>query len=116
MFPLLTEADVERIVFDSPSRVIDVGVRQRFFTGALRRAIEVRDRHCQDPSGCFVPAEECEGDHKVRFADGGLTTQENGQCLCPFHNRRKERWRGERPPPTHGWPGVTPTPRGRGIG
>lgn len=46
VFPLLTEADVERIVFDSPSRVLDVGVRQRFFTGALRRAIEVRDRHC----------------------------------------------------------------------
>ena len=39
VFPRLTEADIERIVFDSPSRVIDVGVRERFFTGALRRAL-----------------------------------------------------------------------------
>jgi hypothetical protein len=43
---LLGEADIERIVFDGPSRVIDVGVRRRFFTGATRRAIEVRDRNC----------------------------------------------------------------------
>ena len=42
----LTAADVERIVFESPSRVIDVGATRRFFTGALRRAIEVRDRTC----------------------------------------------------------------------
>src|SRR4051794_2507990 len=98
VFPLLTEADIERIVFDGPSRVIDVGVRQRFFTGALRRAIEVRDRHCQDESGCWVPADDCQIDHKIRFADGGLTTQDNGQCMCQFHNREKER-KHNRPPP-----------------
>src|SRR5205807_3336075 len=57
--PLLGDADIERIVFDGPSRVIDVGVRERFFTGALRRAIEVRDRHCTHASGCDVPAEHC---------------------------------------------------------
>src|SRR5687767_11543874 len=45
--PYLCEGDIERIVFDGPSRVTDVGVRQRFFTGALRRAIEVSDRRCQ---------------------------------------------------------------------
>jgi len=97
VFPLLTEADVERIVFDGPSRVLDVGVRQRFFTGALRRAIEVRDRHCQYP-GCAEPAERCQADHKIRYADGGLTTQDNGQCLCEFHNHQKER-NNNRPPP-----------------
>jgi hypothetical protein len=89
VFPLLCEADIERIVFDGPSRVIDVGVRQRFFTGALRRAIEVRDRHCQDHSGCDVPAERCHGDHRIPYALGGLTTQENGRCLCPVHNRQR---------------------------
>ncbi|MEY2422281.1 MAG: hypothetical protein QOI95_2348, partial [Acidimicrobiaceae bacterium] len=57
--PYLCEGDIERIIFDTPSRVIDVGVRQRFFTGALRRAIEVRDRHCQHPSGCNTAAEHC---------------------------------------------------------
>src|SRR5690606_31602111 len=38
--------DVERIVFDTPSRVIDVGARRRFFRGGLRRALEIRDRTC----------------------------------------------------------------------
>ena len=52
----LTEADVERIVFDGPSRVLDVGAQRRFFRGALRRAIEVRDRTCFHPSCDEVPA------------------------------------------------------------
>jgi hypothetical protein len=98
VFPLLTEADIERIVFDGPSRVIDVGVRERFFTGALRRAIEARDRHCQHP-GCYEPAEECQIDHKIRYVDGGLTVQENGRCLCAKHNLERENNPNQRPPP-----------------
>jgi hypothetical protein len=38
---VLDRADIERVVFDGPSRVIDVGVTRRFFTGATRRAVEV---------------------------------------------------------------------------
>jgi Domain of unknown function (DUF222) len=60
--PLLSEADLERVVFDGPDRVIAVS-RKRRFTGALRRAIEVRDRHCQHPSGCDEPADNCDVDH-----------------------------------------------------
>jgi hypothetical protein len=105
VFPLLTSADIERIVFDGPSRVIDVGVRTRFFTGALRRALEVRDRHCQDPSDCDVPAEECEGDHIKPYRMGGLTTQENGRMLCHQHNVKRVGHEhdepDERPPPDH---------------
>jgi hypothetical protein len=102
--PLLGEADIERIVFDGPSRVIDVGVRRRFFAGATRRAIEVRDRHCTHPSGCDVPAERCDIDHIVPYAEGGLTVQDNGRCLCGFHNRLRHNRlrvgdRHERPPP-----------------
>ena len=97
--PLLGEADIERIVFDGPSRVIDVGVRRRFFTGALRRAIEVRDLHCQHESGCDVPACRCDIDHKIPYSEGGLTVQENGRCLCPVHNRQRVGEHPERPPP-----------------
>ena len=89
VFPLLPTADIERIVFGSPSRVIDVGVRERFFTGALRRALEVRDRRCTHPSGCDEPAENCQGDHIVPYSSGGLTTQENGRMWCGAHNRRR---------------------------
>lgn len=39
----LDTAWAERVVFDTPSRVIDVGVTRRLFTGALRLALEARD-------------------------------------------------------------------------
>ena len=64
-------------------------MRRRFFTGALRRAIEVRDRQCTHPSGCDVPAEECEIDHIQPYSRGGLTTQANGRCRCSVHNRQR---------------------------
>lgn len=86
--PLLSEAHIERIVFDGGSRVIDVS-RKRSFTGALRRALEIRDGHCQDPSECDEPATKCDGDHLKAYARGGRTEQSNGRLLCPKHNRRK---------------------------
>ena len=89
-------------MFDGPSRVIDVGKRQRFFKGALRRALEVRDRFCQHESGCDVPAEDCQGDHKFPYSEGGLTTQENGSMGCLGHNldwwnHPERRWRPNEP-------------------
>ena len=99
VFPLLADADIQRIVFDSPSHVIDVGLRERFFTGALRRALIARDMHCQHPSGCDVPAEECQGDHMIPYSQGGLTTQENGRMYCGPHNLGRVNDPNERPPP-----------------
>lgn len=83
---LLGWADVARVIFDGPSRVLDVGARQRLFTGATRTAVEMRDGFCQHPS-CDVPAERCEIDHILPFEEGGLTVQANGRCYCPFHHR-----------------------------
>ncbi len=96
----LTHADVERIVFDPPSRVLDVGERRRFFRGALRRAIEVRDRVCFHPSCDEVP-QRPEADHIHPAAHGGPTTQDNGRWGCAHHNR----WRTthpDQPPPAGG--------------
>lgn len=87
LLPLLRWADVERIVFESPSRVLDVGVRQRLFRGATRIAVLARDRECVDPT-CDVPAERCEIDHVKPYAEGGLTTQDNGEAKCKYHHRR----------------------------
>jgi hypothetical protein len=89
---LLGEADIERIVFDGPGRVLDLG-RTRSFTGAARRAVEIADRHCQGP-GCHVPAERCDIDHTWRWADGGPTRPDNGHARCGPHNRQREH-----PPP-----------------
>ena len=90
LVPWLEEATVERIVFDTRSRVIDVSERRRLFEGALRRAIEVRDQTCFHPS-CGAPAEDCQVDHIIPWSEGGPTTQDNGRLACGFHNRARHR-------------------------
>jgi Domain of unknown function (DUF222)/HNH endonuclease len=85
LVPLLEGATFERIVF-SPGTRIECSATSRFFTGATRRAIALRDQLCSDPF-CERPAEQCQIDHIVPFAQGGQTTQENGRVLCGFHNR-----------------------------
>jgi len=86
----LDAAWLERVVFDGPRRVIDVGVRRRLFAGATRRAVEVRDRECFHDF-CDLPAEDCQIDHVEPYAAGGLTTEENGRPACAFHNRERHR-------------------------
>jgi hypothetical protein len=86
LMPYLGAADIERIVYDPPNRRIEASHRRRF-TGALRRIIEVRDQHCQHPSGCDEPAARCDVDHIVPRSRGGLTCLCNGQLLCAYHNR-----------------------------
>jgi len=93
----ITQADIERVVFDAPSRVVDVGVHQRLFTGATRRAIEVRDRRCYHPY-CDVNADKCQVDHIIPWSHGGPTTLANGRLACGFHNRA----RNTNPPPRDG--------------
>ena len=87
---LLDRAWVERVVFDGPARVIDVGVRQRLFGGATRRAVQVRDRECFHPF-CDRGAEDCDIDHIEPYAEGGLTIAANGRPACAFHNRHRHR-------------------------
>ncbi|HEX5265384.1 MAG TPA: DUF222 domain-containing protein, partial [Acidimicrobiales bacterium] len=95
--PWLDEAYVERAVFGLGRRV-EVSKRARFFTGATRRGVELRDRRCQHPF-CARKLGDCQVDHIVPYPDGP-TTQENGQLLCGPHNRAKEKdRRNERPPP-----------------
>ena len=86
--PWISEADVERIVFGPKSRVLDLGRKQRLFRGAVRRAVEIRDRHCT-ADGCRVPAHLCEVDHIIEWCDGGETVVENGRLRCGVHNRQR---------------------------
>ncbi|MGH9165560.1 MAG: HNH endonuclease signature motif containing protein, partial [Acidimicrobiales bacterium] len=88
---------VERVVFDGPSRVIDVGETRRLFTGATRRAVLVRDRECFHEL-CDENAEHCQVDHIQPWSTGGPTTTANGRASCAHHNRERHR-RRERPPP-----------------
>jgi hypothetical protein len=86
-------ASFERAVF-APGKRVECSVTARFFTGATRRAIELRDQRCQHPF-CDVVAERCQADHIIEFSKGGPTNQENGRMLCLFHNCHPE----QRPPP-----------------
>ena len=95
LVPWLDRAWVERVVFDGPDRVKNVGVRRRIFTGATRRAVQLRDRTCFHPY-CDQVAEECEIDHVRPWSEGGLTVEDNGRSACGFHNRERHR---PRPPP-----------------
>ena len=56
----------------------------------LRRAIQVRDRHCQHPSGCDASITHCDVDHRIPHHDGGTTAEANGQLQCEPHNRRSD--------------------------
>jgi hypothetical protein len=87
--PWLDTAELETVLFDGPMTVLGVS-RRRSFAGALRRAIEVRDRHCQHPAGCDIPAPDCDIDHIVPRHQGGPTSQFNGRLECTTHNRRHD--------------------------
>lgn len=93
LLPWLDEAYLERVVF-APSRRVEVSEKTRLFSGATRRALELRDRQCAHPY-CDIEGSKCEADHIIPFPAGGPTTQENGRMLCGFHNRQ----RNARPPP-----------------
>jgi hypothetical protein len=93
LVPWMDSANFERIIF-APGKRAECSVTARLFTGATRRAIEVRDLQCCHEF-CDVAADQCQIDHIVPYSQGGLTTQENAQTMCGHHNRA----RYERPPP-----------------
>ena len=86
----LDQTWVERVVFDGPDRVKNVGVRRRIFGGATRRAVEVRDRECFNEF-CDIVAEQCQIDHVQPWSAGGLTADGNGRAACGYHNRWRHR-------------------------
>ena len=83
---LACDSTVVRVLLDSRSMPIDVGRASRVVDGALRKALAVRDKHCQWP-GCERPASWCDGHHIVHWADGGATDLDNCVLLCRRHHR-----------------------------
>jgi len=98
---------VRRMVVDSAGVIVDVGRKQRLFTGPVRDAILLSERTCIWP-GCTRPATECQADHLIPWANAGPTSPSNGAPICGHHNRWKTRgyrtwrdlkghWHHERP-------------------
>ena len=88
ILPLRRDCDIERAVFDTRSRIIDLGRRSRLFTGGTRRVVEITHPTCAHP-GCRIPSERCEIDHDVEWEHGGATSPGNGTPRCPPHHRHR---------------------------
>jgi Domain of unknown function (DUF222) len=68
----------------TPSLPLDIGY-SRTIPGHIRRAVQLRDRHCAWP-GCQRPAVYCDIHHLRHQADGGETSITNCALLCQFHH------------------------------
>lgn len=88
---------VRRVVVGSDGVVIDLGRRQRLFTGSAREAAKVLLRHCEHP-GCELAVDLCDIDHASEWRDGGTTDQANSRVRCGGHNidKTRRRWRSRR--------------------
>ena len=87
--PHLGRSQVQTFIFDGADKVLAASPT-RTFRGMLRRAIQVRDRHCQHPSGCDEPITHCDVNHKVPYAEGGVTDEAGGDLECESHNRHSD--------------------------
>ena len=83
---LACDCSVTRVLLSQESVTIDVGRTKRIMSGALRKALRVRDGHCQWP-GCEKPASYCDGHHLVHWIHGGETNLDNLVLLCRRHHR-----------------------------
>lgn len=82
---LACDALVVPAVMNGDGQVLDLGRGRRLFTGAIRRALQLRDGGCAFPS-CDRPARWCDAHHRVFWLDGGPTSLENGVMVCRFHH------------------------------
>jgi hypothetical protein len=92
---VLSAAQVRRLACDAmilpavlggDGAVLDVGRARRLITGALRRALVLRDGGCAFPQ-CDRPARWCAGHHIESWVDGGATCLDNSVLLCGAHHR-----------------------------
>jgi hypothetical protein len=70
--------------YNSKPVILDVGVSASI-PGYLRRAIQLRARHCEWP-GCRKPPAHCDVHHLRHQADDGETSISNCVLLCNFHH------------------------------
>ena len=82
---LLCDCAVGRVVMRGRSQLLDLGRRTRTVPDRLRRAIVIRDEHCQFP-GCRALASWCDAHHLVWWTRGGETNLENLALLCRRHH------------------------------
>ena len=84
---LACDGGITRIVIGPESQPLDMGRTHRVVPPHLRRATEVRDRHCVF-TGCDAPTYWCDVHHLLHWIDGGDTSLENSALLCERHHTK----------------------------
>ena len=82
---LACDAGVIPAVLGSEGDVLDLGLRRRTVSVALRNALVLRDGGCTFP-GCDRPTSWCDAHHLRHWADGGPTDLDNLALLCSGHH------------------------------
>jgi hypothetical protein len=108
---LACDGNVTRVIIGPQGQPLDLGRSRRVVPPHIRRAVEVRDKHCVF-AGCEAPSHWCDV-HHVRewLADHGETSVENSGLLCERHHTKAHhgfrvqrdpggRWRTYRPDDT----------------
>ena len=80
---LACDAKVIPLVLGSKSEPLDVGRAERLVTGAMRRALNARDKGCVV---CGAPPVQCDAHHLQSWIDGGATAVHNLCLLCRRHH------------------------------
>jgi hypothetical protein len=73
---------------NSAGVVIEMGRRQRLFTGAAREAAKLMATECDHP-GCGVACTFAQVDHVIEWSEDGSTDPENSSIACGRHNPTK---------------------------
>jgi hypothetical protein len=93
------DAGITRVVLDPDGVPLDYGRTKRLVTAGLRKAVEIRDRHCVF-AGCSAPSHWCDVHHVAEWlADQGETSLQKSALLCERHHTKVHHgFRVERPP------------------
>ncbi len=104
---LACDGTISRVVFGPDGTPMDLGRTHRVVPPHLRRAVELRDRHCVF-AGCEAPSYWSDVHHLLHWIHGGETSLENSALLCERHHTKVHhgfrvtrlpdgRWRTYRP-------------------
>jgi hypothetical protein len=82
------QGHVRRVVMNSAGVVIEMGRKQRLFTGSARDAAKLMAASCDHP-GCGVCVTFAQVDHVTEWSEDGPTDPENSSIACGRHNPTK---------------------------
>src|SRR3954454_23700907 len=81
------DGTISRVILGPEGQPLDLGRTKRVVPPHLRRAVEVRDRHCVF-AGCEAPSYWCDVHHLLHWVDDGETSLENSGLLCERHHTK----------------------------